>query len=1168
MPDILKTIGRYEILREIGRGGMALVYLARQTDLDRFVALKELAAFHASDASFAQRFLRESRVAGTLNHLNIVTVHDYFEHDGTPYIAMEHIERGSLRPYVGHMTLAQVGGVLEGLLAGLAYGEQHGIVHRDLKPENLMVTADGRVKIADFGIAKATNQLQSGAFLTATGTTVGTPTYMAPEQAMAQDIGPWTDLYSVGCMAFELFVGRVPFHDSEAPMAILLRHVNEPIPPARSINPAIDQEISDWVERLLIKDPKERTQSAGEGWDEFEEIIIGLLGPRWRRQARLTERARTVETPKPLTPAPFETTADDEPSGEFESFAWGDEGTQTPAGGAAVSPPGPATPPPVDVPPGRMMRGGPLDAPVAQPTPPPVEAAAPPPPVAEPPPPVAEPEPPPSPAAPPTAAPPAAAPPAPAPPALGPPEATGFVTFGAPAPPMPSDAVTPPAEAAPPPEDAPPAGPPPPAARPAAPAPGPSPGDPRAAGAGAPPAEAPPATDAPPAVSAPVPPVAEPPTDAPAAVPGPEAPEAEPDEEFETYVPPPIVRPPEDEPPHDAPAFTPPPVASAPPAAPHPPPPAQPAPPEGDDYEDFQWRRPAPADIPAPAPPAPARAAPTPAAPSTDTVEVPAAPFPRVESPEPQAPRSTGWLRRLAGQVRKRSPSDAPPAIAEPVVTRRTPHLDLSLALPLRPGAVFEVLVYADRLPARVGEETEDVVLRAPAKIASVRLDVWLVATHHFLITDAPIKTITVRRHEPSSDITRFRVAVVAAPAEAEEPLISASFSCNGRPSGRVTRVVPIQGPGRIATPHTAAAGPILEVDVQAVAPDLVLEISAPENDGRRFEVRVDTPLLSLERRTESWFLPAEAPALVDAAMQQFFAPGASRSARLSSLKGAGFELFDAAPALFKHAYWQLVDAGRKPRTLFVVSDERSIPWELVIPHRRTPGGDREVHRPLGTELAVGRWHRQSGVSPRQRVPLRTSYVVAPNYRTSARLEHAEAEAEFVCSRFSGRRIEPARFDHLDLMLGDQGVDLLHFICHGEADESEIQVLLLEEPDRLHPQQIRAMPGLSKAFRESRPLVFLNACELGRPARGLVGASGFAKSFIEIDASCVVGALWSVDDRTAHNVAVEFYEQILSDPTMPFAEALRRIRARGYAADGEDTYAAYCFYGDPAASSA
>src|ERR1041384_2278118 len=138
MPDVMKTVGRYEILREVGRGGMAMVYLARQTDLDRFVALKELGAFHASDPSFAQRFLRESRVAGSLSHPNIVTVHDYFEHDGTPYIAMEYVERGSLRPYVGRMNLAQIGGVLEGLLAGLTHAGGNRIVDRAPQPPQLM----------------------------------------------------------------------------------------------------------------------------------------------------------------------------------------------------------------------------------------------------------------------------------------------------------------------------------------------------------------------------------------------------------------------------------------------------------------------------------------------------------------------------------------------------------------------------------------------------------------------------------------------------------------------------------------------------------------------------------------------------------------------------------------------------------------------------------------------------------------------------------------------------------------------------------------------------------------------------------------------------------------------------------------------------------------------
>jgi serine/threonine protein kinase len=415
MPEVMKTVGRYELLREVGRGGMALVYLARQTDLDRFVALKELGAFHASDPSFAQRFLRESRVAGSLSHPNIVTVHDYFEHDGTPYIAMEYIERGSLRPYIGRMTLAQIGGVLEGLLAGLTHGESHGIVHRDLKPENLMVTSDGRVKIADFGIAKATTKMQTGAFLTATGTTVGTPTYMAPEQAMAQDIGAWTDLYSVGCMAFEMFTGNVPFHDSDAPMAILLRHVNEPIAPVISIRPEVDPRISAWVEALLVKEPAQRTQNAQDAWDDFEEILLSLLGPRWRREARLVEREEEgANGAKPLTPAPFPgTTAGDVASEEFKSFAWG----------APASDTGPSASPPMYTPPPSASTPSIPDVVVGPPTPMPSQAVP--------------------------------APPAPDEVEPEPVAETGFVTFSSPAPPPPTDAlIAAPADATPSPVDA------------------------------------------------------------------------------------------------------------------------------------------------------------------------------------------------------------------------------------------------------------------------------------------------------------------------------------------------------------------------------------------------------------------------------------------------------------------------------------------------------------------------------------------------------------------------------------------------------------------------------------------------------------------------------------------------------------------------------------------
>src|SRR5262249_53951079 len=179
----------------------------------RQVALKELPAFHATDKAFASRFLRESRIAGSFSHPNIVTVYDYFEHDGLPYIAMEYVPRGSLRPHIGRLTLAQIGGVLEGLLAALAYAASRGVVHRDLKPENLMLSEEGTVKVADFGIAKAMND-DATKLLTATGTTVGPPAYMAPEQAMGRGVGPSTDLYASGVIAYELLLRQTPFHDA------------------------------------------------------------------------------------------------------------------------------------------------------------------------------------------------------------------------------------------------------------------------------------------------------------------------------------------------------------------------------------------------------------------------------------------------------------------------------------------------------------------------------------------------------------------------------------------------------------------------------------------------------------------------------------------------------------------------------------------------------------------------------------------------------------------------------------------------------------------------------------------------------------------------------------------------------------------------------------------
>ena len=286
-----ETVGRYEIVRPLGRGGMAVVHLARDTHLDRTVALKELNVLGSEQPDMAQRFVREARLSGSLGHSSIVHVNDFFEHEGTPFIDMEYVAGGSLRPHVGHMTFAQIVGVLEAMLDALDHAEQQGIVHRDLKPENVLVAPDGRVKIADFGIAKAINRVNASGFLTATGTAIGTPPYMAPEQGMARDIGPWTDLYAVGCMTHEFVTGRLPFvdphNDEAAPMAILVRRISEPAPPVRTLNDRVPEALAAWIDGLLVTDPNARTRSASDASDKLEDIVIELVGARRRRTARL-----------------------------------------------------------------------------------------------------------------------------------------------------------------------------------------------------------------------------------------------------------------------------------------------------------------------------------------------------------------------------------------------------------------------------------------------------------------------------------------------------------------------------------------------------------------------------------------------------------------------------------------------------------------------------------------------------------------------------------------------------------------------------------------------------------------------------------------------------------------------------------------------------------------
>jgi len=306
MPETTRTVGRYELIDVVGRGGAAIVYRARQTDLGRDVALKRLVDLHGN-TDLVQRFLREAQLAGGLAHPNIVPVYEYLEHEGDAYIAMELLPHGSLRAYVGHLSFDQIGGVLEGILSALAYAADR-LVHRDVKPENVLVAADGRVKLADFGVARAIGAAAHASLTTADGI-IGSTAYMAPEQASGGAIGPWTDLFATGVVAYELLVGERPYPPGGSATEGLAQLVSAPIRPPRQVKPDLDRGLAAWLEQMLRRDPADRIHSASLAWDELEGHLIRLRGERWRRASAIDVQDVVPEPAEAASPALARSTA-------------------------------------------------------------------------------------------------------------------------------------------------------------------------------------------------------------------------------------------------------------------------------------------------------------------------------------------------------------------------------------------------------------------------------------------------------------------------------------------------------------------------------------------------------------------------------------------------------------------------------------------------------------------------------------------------------------------------------------------------------------------------------------------------------------------------------------------------------------------------------------------
>jgi tRNA A-37 threonylcarbamoyl transferase component Bud32 len=261
-----KTLGKYRLLERLGQGGMAQVYKAYQPDLDRYVAVKVLHPHLTGDEDFAARFRREARAVAALGHPNIVRVYDFDADGGLAFLVMEYLEGSSLKALLHdlggrgeRMDLQEVGRIVCALADALDHAHHQGTVHRDVKPSNVLITADGRPVLTDFGIARMVDSTA----VTESGGTLGTPAYMSPEQGQGEVGDARSDIYALGVLLYQLCTGRVPF-DADTPYAIIIKHMTAPLPSPRSLNADLPEAVERVILKALAKDPDNRYQTAGE----------------------------------------------------------------------------------------------------------------------------------------------------------------------------------------------------------------------------------------------------------------------------------------------------------------------------------------------------------------------------------------------------------------------------------------------------------------------------------------------------------------------------------------------------------------------------------------------------------------------------------------------------------------------------------------------------------------------------------------------------------------------------------------------------------------------------------------------------------------------------------------------------------------------------------------
>ncbi|MBZ0294701.1 MAG: serine/threonine protein kinase [Anaerolineae bacterium] len=255
-----RKLGKYEITEFLGQGGMATVYKGYQVEIDRFVAIKVLPPHPAQDEQFAERFELEARTIARLQHPHILPIYDYSSEDDILYLAMAYVQGGSLNDRImkGAMDLSEIEKLLHQVASALDYAHKQGVIHRDIKPDNILLNEEGFALLTDFGIAKL---LEGNTHLTATGSIVGTPAYMAPEQGQGYPIDHTVDIYSLGVIVYEMLTGQQPYQ-ADTPIQVVIKHISDPPPSITLARPGLPATLESIMLRVLAKNPKDRFQTA------------------------------------------------------------------------------------------------------------------------------------------------------------------------------------------------------------------------------------------------------------------------------------------------------------------------------------------------------------------------------------------------------------------------------------------------------------------------------------------------------------------------------------------------------------------------------------------------------------------------------------------------------------------------------------------------------------------------------------------------------------------------------------------------------------------------------------------------------------------------------------------------------------------------------------------